>query len=77
MKAAPETLPTITRIKPKWGFWDTTSYPYGGKFSRAGTEGLQVAEVVRQSRPHEYEVILADGRRAVVELRAVEVAAAQ
>ena len=37
---------TTVRIEPRYGYWDTTDYPIGGCFRRAGAEGLAV-EVTR------------------------------
>jgi hypothetical protein len=55
------------RIKPGAGFWDTTRYPIGGKFDRAGALGLKV-NVVRtfkrsqSSHGTDAEGITLDGR---------------
>lgn len=34
-----------SRIKAGCGYWDTTNYPYGGKFCRAGSGGQLLSSV--------------------------------
>ncbi len=58
-------------FKPKFGFWDVTKYPYGGKFDRfSGTEkGKLVKGTV--DKGDEIRVQLEDGRTIVVPAAAV------
>ena len=37
----------IKRIKPGYGYWDTTKYPLGGCFGRAGKDGVNIVKVMR------------------------------
>jgi hypothetical protein len=58
-----------------WGYWDTTSYPYGGSFRRAPADTAVV--IVRPAGKHpaeEREIRFADGRVGVAPLRALKVA---
>lgn len=36
------------RIEPGHGYWDTTHYPIGGSFKRAGDDGKEIQEVIRR-----------------------------
>lgn len=38
----PSGVTTLRRIKPGYGYWDTTKYPIGGCFARAPADGLLV-----------------------------------
>lgn len=40
-------MPILKRIKPGCGYWETTAYPIGGCFRRAGIEGVGIVSVVR------------------------------
>jgi len=58
------------RIKPKCGYWQTSSFPIGGDFRRAGTEGVKVVEIIRDIEPPchgcSLEVRLESGKTAAV-----------
>jgi hypothetical protein len=66
---------TIATIKPGWGYWDTTHYPYKGCFRRMDENGTgeSVVIVERFGKTQEWKVKFADGRRAVVDSRALQV----
>ena len=60
-------------IRPKWGFWNTTHYPRGGKFQRNGWSYLPVVVLRAQidRLPHEIEVKLPDGDIAIIKREAL------
>jgi hypothetical protein len=59
-----------------WGYWDVTSYPYGGCFRRlaANTAVVVTGEAVMKSG-REYSVTFADGRKGWIAVRAVSIQA--
>ncbi|MHC4271999.1 MAG: hypothetical protein ACYST2_06775 [Planctomycetota bacterium] len=64
------------RIKPNHGYWRTNSFPIGGDFHRAGNEGIEIAELIRDIDPPyrgcSIEVQLANGDRAAVSSSSIE-----
>jgi|HubBroStandDraft_2_1064218.scaffolds.fasta_scaffold499118_2 hypothetical protein len=54
------------KIKPGWGYWDTTVYPYGGDFRR-GKEPIPVTLTEYLGGKYGWRVDLADGRTGVVQ----------
>ena len=65
------------QIKPEHGFWDTTHYPIGGNFRRAGVDGAAIAKHLRDIKPAcrgcDLEVELADGSKAATRYAHLEV----
>ena len=62
-------------LRAGYGYWDTTYYPIGGCFRRAGSEGKQIDRIVRQF-PH-YQganatVVFSDGSDGALNMRNVE-----
>ena len=55
-------------IRPRWGFWNTTHYPYKGCFQRNGWAYMPVTVLRNQldRLPHEVEVRLANDETAIV-----------
>jgi len=49
----------IKRIKPGYGYWDTTSYPLGGCFGRAGEDGVNIVKITRG--PNDYPGLRSKG----------------
>ena len=39
------------KLKPQCGYWDTTHYPIGGCFRRAGSNGKEIEEILREITP--------------------------
>jgi hypothetical protein len=64
------------RIKPGHGYWQTTTYPIGGCFRRAGADGVEIVGHKRLIEPPykgcDIEVYLADGNTAAVAQRYTE-----
>jgi len=61
------------RLKPGFGYWDTTRFPAGGKFCRADrTDGKPIARVIRTFEPEmryarcDIEVEFTDGTIGVL-----------
>lgn len=61
----------MKRIKAGFGYWDTTIYPLGGCFKRAGVDGVEIVKVLRDLRQFslsarrgcDEEGLTADGRK--------------
>jgi hypothetical protein len=55
-------------LKAGYGYWDTTHYPYGGKFARA-KEDTQVKLIKPAGKypAHEWEVEFPDGHKGVAD----------
>jgi len=59
------------RIKPGYGYWDTTSYPIGGSFRRAGADGVPIVEVLRSFDTYKgcnREGLTSDGRKVAYDV---------
>ena len=64
------------RLKPGTGYYDTTDFPIGGAFRRAGDDGKDIAEVTRKLSPS-YQgcnivVIFSDGTPGACHTRNTE-----
>ena len=60
------------RLKPGHGYWDTTRYPIGGSFKRAGDEGKEIQEIIKHFDRYkgcDIEVLFADGTTGACEIR--------
>jgi hypothetical protein len=55
-------------LKAGYGYWDTTHYPYGGKFARA-KEDTQVKLIKPAGKypTREWEVEFPDGRKGIAD----------
>ena len=64
-------------ILPKHGYWDTTHYPIGGSFRRAGPDGIGIVGRKRDIDPPykgcDIEVYLEDGTTAAIKRQYVGV----
>lgn len=50
------------KLKPGFGYWDTTKYPFGGCFKRSDKkEGKEIIEKLRDLHGRYIEVLFADG----------------
>lgn len=59
-------------LQEGWGYWDTTSYPYGGSFRRATADvEVEVIGPAGKYPTRERAIKFADGRTGVAELRAM------
>ena len=60
----------MTRIKPGYGYWDTTHYPIGGSFRRApkplGVE-VEITDTIEPFKGCDTLVRLKDGSTAAVD----------
>ena len=78
-------MDTIKRIKPGYGYWDTTRYPLGGCFARAGRDGVGIVRVarslkeypVRSSMGCDEEGVTEDGRHVCYATEHTETTAPQ
>lgn len=58
-----------------WGYWDTTNYPYGGCFRRCVADTtVSVGKPAGKYPTRERQIIFADGRVGVAELRSLRMA---
>jgi len=39
----------LLKIKPGYGYWETTRHPIGGEFHRAGDHGLIITDIIRDN----------------------------
>ena len=69
-----ETAAQFVTLKKGWGYWDVTSFPYGGSFRRAIEE--MTGRVVNgpanlYGAGLEYSVVWENGRSAVIPARGI------
>lgn len=67
-----ETVESKAVLLSGWGYWDTTNYPYGGCFRRAGEDTpVTVLGPGGKFPTRERKIRFADGRVGVAEMRAM------
>jgi len=72
------TFPVRVAVALKgFGYWDTTNYPYGGKFARLADDTVVTVtgNKALMKGGHEYPILFADGRKGWITARAIEVTA--
>ena len=61
-------------IRPGYGFYDVTVYPYGGDFHRVGTMPLEIMSVTESPKKGIYlAVVVSTGRKVAVQRDALGV----
>lgn len=71
---AGETAEQFVTLKKGWGYWDVTSFPYGGCFRRA-SENMTGRVINGPANLYgnglEYAVIWEDGKSAIISARGI------